>query len=306
MATPIINQPQVAILDFEAVVKRPVVVTDADGNDSIAIRPMTILGLSWDHRALDGALSAQFLASGQAPPGGRSAVTPPRALGLPSGRRRLPRGARAAGADPRRAPGGRDARRAADARAPAGLHARPAVGARRAADGRGLVPGAGHRDGRRPTAAARSPTTAPASSSAIRSSASTTWWPTCGCSSGRWWRRWREEGVAGPSPAEDGPRLHRRLGGRSARSRRSACTCPRGVTTHGFAVNVENDLQPFSWIVPCGLDGVQMTSLITETGRGAGQMKCFRRRAAWQVARGAGAPAAAGEPGPARAGSGCS
>jgi pyruvate/2-oxoglutarate dehydrogenase complex dihydrolipoamide acyltransferase (E2) component len=63
MATPIINQPQVAILDLEAVVKRPVVVTDADGNDSIAIRPMTILGLSWDHRALDGALSAQFLAS---------------------------------------------------------------------------------------------------------------------------------------------------------------------------------------------------------------------------------------------------
>jgi pyruvate/2-oxoglutarate dehydrogenase complex dihydrolipoamide acyltransferase (E2) component len=63
MATPIINQPQVAILDFEAVIKRPVVVTDADGNDSIAIRPMTILGLSWDHRALDGALAAQFLAT---------------------------------------------------------------------------------------------------------------------------------------------------------------------------------------------------------------------------------------------------
>ncbi len=63
MATPIINQPQVAILDLEAVVKRPVVVTDADGNDSIAIRPMTILGLSWDHRALDGAESAQFLAT---------------------------------------------------------------------------------------------------------------------------------------------------------------------------------------------------------------------------------------------------
>jgi pyruvate/2-oxoglutarate dehydrogenase complex dihydrolipoamide acyltransferase (E2) component len=63
MATPIINQPQVAILDFEAVVKRPVVITDAEGNDMIAIRPMTILGLSWDHRALDGALSAQFLAA---------------------------------------------------------------------------------------------------------------------------------------------------------------------------------------------------------------------------------------------------
>jgi pyruvate/2-oxoglutarate dehydrogenase complex dihydrolipoamide acyltransferase (E2) component len=63
MATPIINQPQVGILDLEAVVKRPVVVTDAAGNDSIAIREMTILGLSWDHRALDGVLSAQFLAA---------------------------------------------------------------------------------------------------------------------------------------------------------------------------------------------------------------------------------------------------
>jgi pyruvate/2-oxoglutarate dehydrogenase complex dihydrolipoamide acyltransferase (E2) component len=61
LATPIINQPQVAILDLEAVVKRPVVVTGADGDDLIAIRPMIILGLSWDHRALDGALAAQFL-----------------------------------------------------------------------------------------------------------------------------------------------------------------------------------------------------------------------------------------------------
>jgi len=63
MATPVINQPQVAILDTEAVVKRPVVVTDDLGNDSIAIRPMTYLCMSWDHRALDGALAAQFLAA---------------------------------------------------------------------------------------------------------------------------------------------------------------------------------------------------------------------------------------------------
>jgi pyruvate/2-oxoglutarate dehydrogenase complex dihydrolipoamide acyltransferase (E2) component len=63
MATPIINQPQVAILDLEAIKKQAVVLTDADGNDSIAIRPMTILGLSWDHRALDGAQAAQFLAT---------------------------------------------------------------------------------------------------------------------------------------------------------------------------------------------------------------------------------------------------
>lgn len=58
----------------------------------------------------------------------------------------------------------------------------------------------------------------------------------------------------------------------------------RGVTTHGFAVNVENDLRPFEWIVPCGLDGIRMTSLIAEAGRPGGLMKCFRRRAAWRVA----------------------
>jgi 2-oxoglutarate dehydrogenase E2 component (dihydrolipoamide succinyltransferase) len=62
-STPIINQPQVAILDLEAVVKRPVVVSDDAGRDSIAIRPMAYLCLSWDHRALDGALAAQFLAT---------------------------------------------------------------------------------------------------------------------------------------------------------------------------------------------------------------------------------------------------
>ena len=63
MATPVINQPQVAILDTEAVVKRPVVITDEMGNDSIAIRSMTYLCMSWDHRALDGALAAQFLSA---------------------------------------------------------------------------------------------------------------------------------------------------------------------------------------------------------------------------------------------------
>ena len=59
----------------------------------------------------------------------------------------------------------------------------------------------------------------------------------------------------------------------------------RGVTTHGFAVNVDNDLAPFEWIVPCGLDGVQMTSLARETGRGPGLMPCFRKRAAYAVAQ---------------------
>src|SRR4051794_1036580 len=62
IATPVINQPQVAILDTEAIVKRPVVITDELGNDAIAIRSMTYLCMSWDHRALDGAIAAQFLA----------------------------------------------------------------------------------------------------------------------------------------------------------------------------------------------------------------------------------------------------
>jgi pyruvate/2-oxoglutarate dehydrogenase complex dihydrolipoamide acyltransferase (E2) component len=63
LATPIINQPQVAILDLEAVVKRPVVVSDGQGGDSIAIRPMTYFCMSWDHRALDGVGAAEFLGS---------------------------------------------------------------------------------------------------------------------------------------------------------------------------------------------------------------------------------------------------
>jgi 2-oxoglutarate dehydrogenase dihydrolipoamide succinyltransferase (E2 component) len=60
IATPIINQPQVAILDLEAIVKRPVVIDGPEG-DSIAIRPMAFLPLSFDHRALDGATAAKFL-----------------------------------------------------------------------------------------------------------------------------------------------------------------------------------------------------------------------------------------------------
>jgi len=59
----------------------------------------------------------------------------------------------------------------------------------------------------------------------------------------------------------------------------------RGVTTHGFAVNVQNDLQPFEWVVPCGLDGVRMTSLSKETERTPDLMPCFRKRVAFQFAQ---------------------
>jgi len=40
----------------------------------------------------------------------------------------------------------------------------------------------------------------------------------------------------------------------------------RGITTHGFAINVDNDLQPFEWIVPCGIEACRMTSLSRELG----------------------------------------
>jgi pyruvate dehydrogenase E2 component (dihydrolipoyllysine-residue acetyltransferase) len=59
--TPIISQPQVGILDVEAIVKRPVVVEDEAGSDVIAIRPMMNLCLSYDHRLVDGAYAAQFM-----------------------------------------------------------------------------------------------------------------------------------------------------------------------------------------------------------------------------------------------------
>jgi 2-oxoglutarate dehydrogenase E2 component (dihydrolipoamide succinyltransferase) len=61
--TPIINQPQVAILGTGAVVKRPVVVKGNDGNDQIAIRQMVYLALTYDHRLVDGADAARFLSS---------------------------------------------------------------------------------------------------------------------------------------------------------------------------------------------------------------------------------------------------
>jgi pyruvate dehydrogenase E2 component (dihydrolipoamide acetyltransferase) len=58
---PIINQPQVAILATDGIARRPVVVTHADGSESIAIHSTGILGVSWDHRAVDGAYVSLFL-----------------------------------------------------------------------------------------------------------------------------------------------------------------------------------------------------------------------------------------------------
>jgi 2-oxoglutarate dehydrogenase E2 component (dihydrolipoamide succinyltransferase) len=62
IATPVINQPQVAILATDGIKRRPVVVSLPDGSEAIAIHSVGILGMSWDHRAVDGAYVSSFLA----------------------------------------------------------------------------------------------------------------------------------------------------------------------------------------------------------------------------------------------------
>ena len=66
---PIINQPQVAILATDGIARRPVVVTQPDGSESIAIHSTGVLGMSWDHRAVDGAYVSLFLGAGRRPAG---------------------------------------------------------------------------------------------------------------------------------------------------------------------------------------------------------------------------------------------
>lgn len=57
-----------------------------------------------------------------------------------------------------------------------------------------------------------------------------------------------------------------------------------GISTHGFALNVTNDLEPFTWVVACGLPDVQMTSVQRELGRDHDPLRCLRRRVAHRFA----------------------
>ena len=73
-------------------------------------------------------------------------------------------------------------------------------------------------------------------------------------------------GIASHARPDDGPDF---TGVWTAADRKIASIgvhVARGVTTHGFAINVSNDLEPFEWVVACGLDGVRMTSVAAETG----------------------------------------
>jgi lipoyl(octanoyl) transferase len=101
----------------------------------------------------------------------------------------------------------------------------------------------------------------------------------------------RQEGVVARARVDDGPDYTGVwVGERKIAS--IGVHVARGVTTHGFAINVDNDLEPFSWVVACGLPGVTMTSLAAEkpgTGGvggtpGESPMGCFRKRTAFTVA----------------------
>ena len=90
-----------------------------------------------------------------------------------------------------------------------------------------------------------------------------------------------DEGVAARARPDDGPDYT----GVWAEDRKIASIgvhVQKGITTHGFAVNVDNDLAPFGWVVACGLPAVQMTSIARE--RGDASLDCFRKRAAHRFA----------------------
>ena len=75
-----------------------------------------------------------------------------------------------------------------------------------------------------------------------------------------------DAGIASHARPDDGPDF---TGVWTAADRKIASIgvhVARGVTTHGFAINVSNDLEPFDWVVACGLDGVRMTSVAAQTG----------------------------------------
>jgi lipoate-protein ligase B len=91
-----------------------------------------------------------------------------------------------------------------------------------------------------------------------------------------------DEGIEARARAQDGPDYT----GVWAGERKIASIgihVAKGVSTHGFAVNADNDLQPFEWVVPCGLEGVRMTSVSRETARHP-TLPCLRKRVAHRFA----------------------
>lgn len=92
----------------------------------------------------------------------------------------------------------------------------------------------------------------------------------------------RSEGVDDARPDEAGRGVWAGHGETSGKIASIGLHISHGVTMHGFAVNVDNDLTPFEWIKPCGLDDAA-TSIALQTGR-HGRMRCFEKRVAYDVA----------------------
>src|SRR5215204_891377 len=92
-----------------------------------------------------------------------------------------------------------------------------------------------------------------------------------------------EEGIAARGRDHEGPQFT----GVWVENRKIASIgvhISRGVSSHGFAINVDNDVEPFHAVTACGLPGVRMTSIALETGRNGG-LPCFRKRMAYAFAR---------------------
>jgi lipoate-protein ligase B len=97
-----------------------------------------------------------------------------------------------------------------------------------------------------------------------------------------------EEGIAARGRAADGREFTGVWVG-DAKIGNIGLHVSHGVTTHGLSLNVDNDLTPFEWIVPCGLGGVAITSVAQELGSTAAHLPCLRRRVGHQLARALGA-----------------
>ncbi len=92
-----------------------------------------------------------------------------------------------------------------------------------------------------------------------------------------------DEGVAARTRPDDGPDYTGVWVG-DAKIGAIGVHVQRRVTTHGFAINVDNDLGPFGWVVACGLPEVSTTSVAQVTGRTDDVIRCLRKRVAWRFA----------------------
>ncbi|MFN8160340.1 MAG: lipoyl(octanoyl) transferase LipB [Solirubrobacterales bacterium] len=103
---------------------------------------------------------------------------------------------------------------------------------------------------------------------------------------------WTAGGAAPPAGAGAASVAAEVLGGELRKIGSIGIHVSRGVSTHGLAINVENDLQPFEWIVPCGIEGCRMTSVRRELGGGPG-VEGLGRAVAERLAAGLGLEPAA-------------